>query len=516
MPPIDTRHALNLLWERLSRHSAQSLTAYLQSVVVDCVPVPRQYGEVREHWQQQRDQALVPAVEFVSGLRDDYTGPMNFWLNYAKGHDKSSYLARLLNWGLAFAPRKGMRFYCGAKDADQAGVILDCMGKEAALNPWIKSRLSFKRNGADSLHNDGQLRILTSDAGGNQGKNPDVIVADELTHWASPELFDSLYSGVGKRGDRSGRQRCVFAIITNAGVLGSWQDRVRQLARESHGTDWYFYEQPEGQLLASWLSKEAIASQCRLLSPTEADRLWRNRWTDPTEDRGAFSPSDVDACLGQPSQPPPGADVFLSLDYGGVKDRTALSVVWFDGQVLHVVGCDCWQGSGINEVKINDIDTWIDRQFSLYPDATAVFDKHQLLSVIQRLELAGRKVVRFDYKGGKQNHAMFENLRSLLQNRRMRFTSDVGMHPYDGSSLLTEFKSVLRKKMTYGDRIDHESGEHDDRVVSVGMGALHAVTSSTPPPQQQLRTQPQEAGFVGLGGGFSSEHFLRRGHFHGR
>ena len=78
--------------------------------------------------------------------------------------------------------------------------------------------------------NGSELHILASDAGGSQGKNPDVVICDELTVWSSEEFFNALFSGVGKRGDRTGRQRCLFAVLTNAGYLDSWQDKLRQLA----------------------------------------------------------------------------------------------------------------------------------------------------------------------------------------------------------------------------------------------------------------------------------------------
>lgn len=517
-PTEVTKRTLELLYEKLQRSAKKSLAGYLQEVVVDCVPDPKPFGQIREKWQEKRDEVLVPAVEFVSGLNNDYKGPMNFWFNYSKGHDKTSYLGRLLNWTLAFAPRQNMRLYCGAKDADQAAIILDSMAKEAALNPWIANKIEFKKSSADSKDNGGKLQILTSDAGGNQGKNPDLIVADELTNWDSPDLFDSLYSGVGKRGDKTGRQRCAFIILTNAGVIGSWQDRVRQLAKASHLDDWIFFEQAEGKPLAGWLAAEAIEKQCKLLTKTEGDRLWRNRWTDPTEDRGAFSPEDVDACTGEVKYPPPGASVFFGIDYGGTFDRTALVSMWFDGEVLHVFDCQCWQGSkGVNEIKLSEVDAWIDRQFTIYPYATAVFDKHQTLATIQRLELAGHKVVRFDYNGGKANFAMLENLRTLLQNRKIRFTSTAGSHAFDGSTLATEFKEVLTKKMSYGYRLDHSSDKHDDRVVAVGMAALEALKNWEPQPELQNPKPPQRDvvhEHRSISSGFGGRSYVNhRGHF---
>jgi hypothetical protein len=190
--------------------------------------------------------------------------------------------------------------------------------------------------------------------------------------------------------------------------------------------------------------------------------------------------------------------------------------MWYDGEVLQVFDVKCWQGTQQNEIKVADIDTWLDRQFTLFPHATAVFDKYQMLSVIQRLENDGRKVVTFDYKGGKSNHAMLENLRTLLQNRKIRFSADAGMHPYDGSTLASEFKEVLVKKMTYGLRIDHEQGKHDDRVISVGMAALECVKNSTVVQEavnQSIIPQARELIDTNALRFYGKSNFSLRGHF---
>lgn len=502
------------------KEAERSLSLYLQRVIVDCVPDPKPYGDVREKWQEERDTWLTPAFEFVAGVNPDYKGQMNFFLGYSKGHDKTSTIARYCNWVLAFSPRKNMRLFVGAKDVDQAAVLLDAMQKEYSLNPWLQKtgdkrpqeRIDFKRNGADSNFNGGQLRILASDAGGNQGKNPDIVIADELSHWDDPSLFDSLYSGVGKRGDSSGRQRCLFVIITNAGFKDTWQWRVRQLAEASHGDDWFFYSQPEGKLLAGWLSASAIEKQKRLMTPSEGKRLWGNQWVDLTEERGAFQPEDIDKCIGEPRIPQQSSQVVLGIDYGGVRDRTALALVWFDGEKLHVPELQCWQGSAASEVQISEVDAWLDRKCAQYPNLTAVFDRYQMASTMQRLELQGIPVKKHEFRSGKQNHALYETLQTLLQNGRVCFSNSTGTHPFDGSSLVTELKRVLKKKMASGFKIDHDDKEHDDRVIAVGMAAIEAVSTAIPGSVPQKKT-PQSALYENqpikrpTGGGFTKSLF---------
>lgn len=483
-------------------------------MLIDIPPQPKRFGDVIEWWQVERNKVMVPAFEFVAGLNPTYTGIKNFWYNMAKGQDKSSYLARLLNWVLAYSKRP-LRCYCAAKDADQAGIIRDFMWKESEYNKhWLGKRLEFKTRVVLGKHTGSSVEFLTSDAAGAHGKTPDLLVMDEITHWESDGLFNSLWSAVPKR-----QGYCVTAILTNAGLIGSWQDELRQLAKASHGKDWYYFEQSEGTMLASWMTPEEIAKQSKLMSKLESDRLFRNRWVDPAEAGvKVFSPSDVDRCVGVPQPPPPGAQVFLSLDYGGVCDRTALTVLWYDTntQTIHVVGQTVWQGSVENEIRIKDLEAWLELQFAIYPNAVAVVDTlGQLLGTAQEFEDKGHPIIRFLYRGGKQNALMLTTLRSLLTNQRIVFSPDCGM--LGGSTLQSELKEVVGKQMTYGERLDHKTSKHDDRCVSLGMGVLAAIQYTMPGAVPQKSNEPPPHPFANqlprVTNPFDRIHAARRGLF---
>lgn len=503
----DPRRVLELLYERNQREASKSLSLFLERCVVESVPKPLPYGQIREPWQLQRDNWLVPPLEFVAGISPEYTGPMNFWLGYAKGHDKSSGLGRYLNWLLSFAVRKNLRVFCGARDSEQAAVVLDCMFKEAELNPWFKDRLTFSK-GKVSGRNGAVLRVLTSDAPGIHGINPDIVVCDELTHWTGNALFDALFSGSAKRAGR-----CCFVILTNAGFRDSWQYKLRELAQKEHNNSWYFYEQPEETVMASWLSKSVLEQTRKLLTPSESRRLLDNVWINLSEDRGFLNPDDVDSCIGNPSQPHPSAQVYLGIDYGGVHDATALAVVWYDGITLHVIELQCWQGNPTNEIQIEEIEGWIKRKLLQFPNAVCVFDKHQLLGVIQKLENKGVEVKRFDYKGGRNNYAMAENLRTLISNKKICFSRTAGI-ARDGSTLADELKKLIIKQVQTWYRFDHEYNEHDDRTVAVGMAAMEATLNSPLLPARQKPTPPNTSQTpFSPGGGFVNQHFARRGTF---
>jgi hypothetical protein len=501
---------LSRLHKEADAASSKSLAAFLNHIVIDSAPDPKPYRLIAENWQVQRNDMLVPVIEHVAGVRPDYKGPLNVYCGYGKGHDKTSTVARYLNW-LAAYPKKTLRVVCAAKDREQSEILRDVMEKEAGLsaNKWFKDHIQFGTRVVTGKRNGTKIEFLTSDASGSHGRTPDLICLDECTNWDSSALFEALFSATVKRAGH-----CGLILLTNAGYLGSWQREIRDLAEAENGKTWLFFEQKVGERLASWMTPEAIDQASKFLSPTEARRLYGNEWIDPSEAGiKLFSPRDVDACVGKPLDPPPGAQVYFSIDYGGTCDRTAMAVLWYDTNTstVHVVKIDCYQGSPENEVRIADVERWMDLHWGMYPDAVAVIDVlGQLLGTAQKYEDAGRIVKRVRYRGGQTNAMMCQCLRSLLTNRRIVFAPNCGL--IGGSTLADELKSVVSKVMAYGERLDHRSSEHDDRAVVVGQGAMQAIQDSVPGAVPQ-KPDPEADHHKMLQGRPSlSTHFLDRTH----
>src|SRR5579859_5238994 len=104
------------------------------------------------------------------------------------------------------------------------------MHDEATLNPWLNRgviRAKYRITGPKSF-----MRVLSCDAPSAWGGLYDFIICDEFTHWQKRELFDALFTG------REKRPRSIMYIISNAGVLGTWQDEfVRRVKKMK---SWYF------------------------------------------------------------------------------------------------------------------------------------------------------------------------------------------------------------------------------------------------------------------------------------
>jgi hypothetical protein len=475
--------------------SQSGYLAHLRHVVIDSRPEPKRFSAAAYLWQWEWAAQLAPALEDIAGVRPGYAGPRCFWRTLARGHDKTTGLARVVNYLLAFSRRK-LIIDAAAADADQAALLLAAMRREAELNPWMAARIKFTRDGA--IGPGGELSVLTSDAPTAAGRIPDVVICDEVTHWRTRALWDMLYSGVTKRPD------CVVVVITNAGVKDSWQWDVKEAAK-AQPSRWLVYEAP-GRL-QTWMSEENLAADRKLLTPSEARRLLDNEWIDPAEEAGYLHPADIDACesLGRElglvynTRARRGQEYWASIDYGPKRDRTCLAVMHQRESGLLVIDrMDVWQGSRAEEIQIADIRVWLREAREQFPDLHLVLDPYQLLELAQ--DLCGHlHIERFEGRGGKANYEMAELLRSLIVNRQIAWYPGCGSLPLaDGrlEDFRQELRGLVTKRTSYGYRIDHESTKHDDRTVTVGMGAVQLMARlpkqpfKAPPPVEKVPPTP--------------------------
>ena len=123
------------------------------------------------------------------------------------------------------------------------------------LNPWLSAILEVQAHAVVNVAKGhpgegGTLTIEASDVASSYGILPDVIIADELCHWAGDgSLWHSLISSAAKRSN------CLLVVISNAGFSDSWQWTVREAVRTD--PDWIFSRLEGPQ--ASWLSPARLA-----------------------------------------------------------------------------------------------------------------------------------------------------------------------------------------------------------------------------------------------------------------
>jgi phage terminase large subunit-like protein len=226
----------------------------------------------------------------------------------------------MATWAL-FASTRQLSGIIASGDREQAGYLRNAIDKLLAVNPWLNKYIDVQRDRVMNPHTGSELAIIASDAPTSYGLTPDMCLIDELSHWTSRDLWDSLLSSAAKR------SRCLLCIIANAGWKDSWQWDTREAIRTD--PDWHF-SRLDGPV-ASWISAKHLAEQRRLLPPLVYDRLWLNQWAAGSGD--ALRDSDITDAItlkGPSVAAEPGYRYVLGLDLGLKRDASALALVGLD------------------------------------------------------------------------------------------------------------------------------------------------------------------------------------------
>lgn len=457
--------------------SSKGLEPYLHHVVIDSRPEPRLFREVADPWQWSLNRRVIPALERASGFnKAPYDGPKCFYLVMPKGHDKTSFLGRLLNGILAFAP---VAVSCtgAAADKDQARLLIEAMEAEARLNKWLEKRLKFSNYEVQGLYNNSKLEVISADAPSASGLRFDICLVDELTEWPKRDLWDKLYAGRRKRPD------CVFLLITNAGVKYEWPHQLLEAAKTRPDL-WWVFEAPGP--LASWMDKAKLEEEKAFLHETEFAKKYMNIWLSPNEQYGFVPYHNVLSCLdlgrelnlSRVLEGDPSKRYFAAIDYGPVKDRTVMAVGHQEGDTVIVDRMDVLQGSKENRVKIADVEAWIDDIRKSYRLERLTVDNYQMEGTVQRYT-GVVPIEVFKYRGTQGNYELAQALRTLLVNRRVAWYDGCGDVFVNGNrhTLADEINELVVKHVTGGYRLDHLPSKHDDRVVTLGMLCLSILQS---------------------------------------
>lgn len=366
--------------------------AFRADLTVDVDGIARRFGSCMDPWQQDDFAALDPALMRCNGRSQDATAKGRIYLERGRGHSKTTDLAVTSCWALAFASRP-IRGYAFAADKDQAGLLKDAMATIIRLNPWLGSILDVQKslvlNKADGHPGAGsQLEIFTSDVASSYGILPDLIIADELTHWEGEgSLWYSIISSAAKRSS------CLLCVITNAGFADSWQWSVREAARTDPA--WVFSRLDGPQ--ASWMTPARLAEQRRMLPPVAYLRLWENQWSSGGGD--ALTPADIDAAFSDLLQPltgrNPGWLFVAGLDLGLTRDCSAVVVLavpdkrWGKIRLAHH---RLWRPTLGKKIDLNEVEKHVLEMDALFGLQYVGFDPWQAELLASRIEAdSGRR-----------------------------------------------------------------------------------------------------------------------------
>jgi len=455
----------NNLYALHAAFSRRSLRYYLDNVIINSSPKPLPWKRIRESWQDDLLAPKLPAFEHLAGLTETFIGPMSFFDILARGHDKSSLEGRLAT-GLLLCSKRPIQGYIVAADLDQGKLLRAAMQEEAALNPWLEPFIQFK--GDKIVGPAGEIEVVPADAGGAFGYRGNLFIFDEMTNWQKPvckKVYEAVMSGTEKRNPR------IVAIISNAGWYGSWQRKIWDAVQDK--PDWStFYR--KGQL-ASWMPRERVdALRAAIPSGAECRRVFDNEWINHGEETDYLTVSDAKRCIDDDlcfrlRRVGARETYWASIDYGPKRDRTVAMVGHKSGGRCIIDRCDVWEGKTQKDGKVKPsvVRNWIRDVWKSFKPTEIIIDPAGMASEIEWMESQGMPVVEYGARGGKGNHEIAQTLRNMICGNCVRWYPGCGDIP--GSSFVEELSRLVVKRMSYGFRIDHESSEHDDRAVTLGM-----------------------------------------------
>lgn len=411
------------------------------------------WGDIAERFQ--RDDAAA----IITGTAP--SDPRLHFLTRPRGGSKTTDLAAVaLVVLLTQAPRRSTS-HAYARDADQAALLLDAL-RALAERSGLVGLLDFGATVVTVKASGARLRVESADAASAFGRIPFVVIADELAQWPTARsartLWEAIVSGLPKRkGSR-------LVVITSAGDPAHWSARIIDGARGS--ARWRVSETP-GPL--PWADPDDLAEQRRMLPGSAFARLHLNIWTAP-EDR-LVSADDLRACvtLDGPLEYDGRWTYIAGLDIGLKDDRTVLTVCHAErrdagGPLVVLDRVHVLQGAKSRPVQLDDVERLAEQTSRAYGHARIRLDPWQGVGLAQRLRDRGVSVEEWSFTAQSVGR-LGQNLHLLLRDHRLALPDD--------QALLDELMTVrLRESAPGVYRLDHDSGQHDDRAVSLGLAAL--------------------------------------------
>ena len=468
---------------------AQDPAAFRADLTVDVDGTARRFGDVQDDWQTADFAALDPALKRCNG-RSTEPARMRAYLERPRGHSKTTDLAVTCCWALAFATRP-LRGYCYAADKDQARLLKDAVHTVVRLNPWLGEILSVESHrivnkAAKHPGEGGTLTIEASDVGSSYGILPDLIIADEVTHWQGDGgLWHSLISSAAKRSN------CLLVCISNAGFADSWQWSVREAARTDES--WIFSRLDGPQ--ASWMTPDRLAEQRCMLPAVAYARLWENVWSSGGGD--ALTPADIEAAFRNDLLPMTGREagyLFVAgVDLGLTRDCSAVVVLGVpaDGQPgrIRLANTKLWRPTLGKKVSLSDVECHILEMDEKYRLEFVAFDPWQAEMLSQRLE-ADTRHRRRNQQRVHHSQPWMREIPPTAQNLREQATlviesfTDRRFAFYAQDNLRRDLLKLRVEERSYGYRLTSPRDEtgHGDTFSAFALALLvgHEVAGKKP------------------------------------
>ena len=383
------------------------------------------------------------------------------WIGRPRGGSKTTDAGGIALVALLTQAPSRSTSHAFARDKEQAGLLLDAM-RGLAERSGLTPLLDFGAWSVTVKATRAKLVVESADAASALGARPYFVIVDELAAWPNTRearsLWQSIVSGLPKRRDSR------MVVITTAGEPGSMAANILAGAKES--PRWRVSDFV-GTL--PWADPIDLVEQRRMLPESVYLRLHENRWVS-AEDR-LVSAENLAACvvLDGPLEYNSTHRYQIGLDIGLKKDRTVMTVAHSEpqdrgGPLIVLDRIEVMQGSRLRPLRLGDIEALALQTSRSYGHAPIRLDPWQGVGSAQRLRDKGLSIEEWAFTSQSVGR-LGQNLHLLLRDQRLALPND--------RELLDELATVrLRESAPGVYRLDHDSGNHDDRAVSLGLAAL--------------------------------------------
>lgn len=398
----------------------------------------------------------------------------------SRGSSKSTDLAAVLIAVMLTRMPDGARLFIVAADRDQGRLVLTAMKGFVVRTPILKGTLEFSAYRATVPGRDIVLEVLSSDAASSWGLIPDFVVVDELGQWRetsqSEELFESIRTSLLKR-------NADLVVITTPSFPEHFAFAVREHARVDES--WRLHEVSGPP---PWSDPAALAEQRRALPESSYRRLYQGEWIQTDDGLGSFAEFQALSHEGS-LDPQPGVSYFIGVDLGAVGDPAAVAICHVEADVREghefpklravVDVVETWVGTPESPVRLAEVRDWLLAEARRYNGAHVSFDSWEAVGMAQELQGQGiRAEVVQPTPQSKSQLAL--GLIAAIREQALALPDD--------PALLREFsRARVRASSTGNHWIDHNPGEHDDRVIAVGLAVMKALEDARKP-GPRLRT----------------------------
>jgi hypothetical protein len=425
----------------------------------------RRWGEVATDHQRADAAAIL-----------DLAGPRRHFVTRPRGGSKTTDLGGIAIAALLVQLPRMSRSYAFASDKEQAQLLIDTVAGFKDRTPGLGSLL-VGANRVTNANTGATLQVMASDDASAWGLRPHLTITDEIGQWPSHRRVQRLWSAIVSALPKVEGSRLV--ALTSAGDPAHWSHKVLERARSADG--WRASEMPGP---TPWTAESELVELRRDLSEWEYRRLVLNEWT-AADDR-LTSAEDLRRCVTLEGSLAPawGVRYVIGLDLGVKDDRTVLSVCHAEpvvkpgqrpGQVAGVrVVLDrqqVWEGSRRNPVRLDEVEAAVWEVSRSFNRAKVVCDPWQAMGMAQRLRERGVVVTEFAFSQQSVGRLAM-SLYQLLRDGMLALPPD--------EALIDELAHVRLEERAPGVvRMEHDSGRHDDRAISLALAA-HQLLADPP------------------------------------